>query len=405
MIIPRRNSFSIVTVRKYSKSISAYILLSLNLALGAYLVLVVPMMVTASFYTELLLHFFVVQFASIVESGAVLYFLNLGVKQRGKIRSGLSMLRTMRFVQIAVGIVAVVAYSLLYLSQGAILVAIFVCLHVTFSIWVTPSLYALAACRGYHWVQVVKCLQAAVVLSLVTLQSLFPNVIMLVLSYAVASGLMWIWLSRAIAKNLRPSARLPLLEIIGSFIKVISSSFGWLIISFIVGYHGSVGGHHVPTGTAVITQLWLVYRTADNLLAGVFSSRMVRYLGEFRDYIFPAAVVLTLRREGATVLLVLSGALAVSWFLGAGWQVQALFCLWAILNRVCSICNVYMIRYFAAKNFYNLLVLIAGGILGFLLINDRGNLMGHLVVMWLVLFGSQFLYRKPAREQRKVEPR
>ena len=369
----------------------AYLLFGVNLILGALVVFVVPKVFEDKTYSLILIHLFGLQFASLIESGSILFFTNLVSAKAISINNAYSTILMVSRVQIIVGLVSSVSYVLLNLETDLLYTGLFIASHVVFSLIIVPRLFMLSIYDGYEKVQMYKALQAAMVACLAIIQLLFyqnPNFLIYAYSF---SSLMTLFFVSIFETYSTPSEKVPLVSGLIYTIKIMSSSVGWLFISFLMGNFLS------NAANPRLAQNWVIFRTADTLLGARFANRLSEYLQSFSGAIsYQKSALSVLSREFKAILCVLVSTVCISWWLTGELNVF-IFSVWLVLNRVNSAINIFILPDYSWKNIFNLAILLASGGVCVFLIGEEGP-DKIILIMWICLVCSNVFFKKPNKE-------
>jgi len=376
---------------RFLKDRYAYLLFGVNLILGALVVFVVPKVFEDKIYSLILIHLFGLQFASLIEAGSVLFFVNLVSAKATSINNAYSTILIVSRVQIIVGLVFTVSYTHSNLETDLLYTGLFIASHVVFSLIIVPRLFMLSIYDGYEKVQMYKALQAAMVACLAIIQLLFyqnPNFLIYAYSF---SSLMTLFFVSIFETYSTPSEKVPLVSGLIYTIKIMSSSVGWLFISFLMGNFLS------NAANPRLAQNWVIFRTADTLLGARFANRLSEYLQSFSGAIsYQKSALSVLSREFKAILCVLVSTVCISWWLTGELNVF-IFSVWLVLNRVNSAINIFILPDYSWKNVFNLAILLAsGGVCVFLIGEESPDKI--IVTMWICLVCTNVFFIKPNRE-------
>jgi len=367
----------------------AYILFSINLVNGGLVLFYFPLIYEEEAYSKILTHLFGLQFASLFEAGSILFFTNLVA---GKVLSehyAYSKIISVSRLQITFALISAVSYSYLALGQDAWVAACFLCLHLFFSLYAVPRMFLACLKNGYERVQLYKAFQAVCSLFLIVIQLAFLNNInILIVSYALASFFTLVCVLMSSPWK-RSGVETKFTEAIFYAAKILSSSVGWLFVNFILGGFSSLSGQ--PTAG----QSWLIFRMADAFIAARFANRISTYVNSFRNNGYLTATFLTIRAEVIVILIVLIPTIALSWFF-IDKTYTILLSAWLLLARLHSAANIFILPDFTWKNLSNMFVLLISGGLSVFLYSDE-NPIQVILIMWLCLTTSNFLFQKPSR--------
>ena len=369
----------------------AYLLFGVNLILGALVVFVVPKVFEDKTYSLILIHLFGLQFASLIEAGSILFFTNLVSAKAISINNAYSTILMVSRVQIIVGLVSSMSYVLLNLETDLLYTGLFIASHVVFSLIIVPRLFVLSIYNGYEKVQMYKALQASMVACLAIVQLLFcqnPNFLIYAYSF---SSLMTLFFVSIFETNTTSSERVSLVTGLIYTVKIVSSSIGWMFISFLMG--GFLSNATNPR----LAQNWVIFRTADTLLGARFANRLSEYSQSFLGAIsYQKSALRVLTRECKPILFVLISTVCISWWLTGEFNVF-IFSLWLVLNRVNSAINIFILPDYSWKNIFNLAILLASGAVCVFLIGEEGP-DKIILIMWICLVCSNVFFKKPNKE-------
>jgi len=364
----------------------AYLLFSLNIVTGATILFIIPTGISETEYTKVLIHLFGLQFASLFEAGAVLFFINLVTGKAISQNDAFCAIRTVSGFQIVLAVASSLIYSAVNLGTGEIVAATLMVLHTVFSLAIVPRLLATSMTDGYERVQMYKAMQAAVALSLILLQQIFhPSQYILLLAFPIGSLITLIIVAHS-EENPKIRSRISLFEGASYVVKIVSSSIGWLFVNFMMGSFLSAASS--PT----VGQNWLLFRTADSLLAARFANRIASYSQRYRNRKYITASALSLYHEAPTILLVLAPTILISTIItDETWP--AALATWMILNRINSTINIFILPDYLWKNLVNMAILIFSGVMAIYLdvISDPFTI---LLTMWTFLVSSNLFYKR-----------
>lgn len=364
----------------------AYILFSLNLINGGLVLLVMPVYFGADDYSKILVLLFGLQFSSLFEAGAILFFVNLVAGKAVSQNDAYSKLISVSRFQILLALVSAIAYSYMNLGQDALVAACFLCFHLIFSLYGVPRLFLVCIKDGYERVQMYKALQAGFAFILIVIQLVLANnIYILAIGYTCASFVTLLLILLRCPSE-RPEIKTNFTEGILYTAKILSSSIGWLFVNFIFGSFLSVSKQ--PS----VGQSWLIFRMADSLIGARFANRISTYVQAFRNINYAKATISTMRLEVYAILIVLTPTMVLSWFLVDS-SYTFLLAAWLILNRLNSAANIFILSDFSWKNVANLVILLASGCLAVLYMPDK-NPVTIIIVMWLCLVISNFAFKK-----------
>ena len=362
-----------------------------NLILGALIVFVVPKVFEEKIYSLILIHLFGLQFASLIEAGSVLFFVNLISAKAISINNAYSTILIVSRIQIIVGLIFTVSYIHSNLETEFLNTGIYIASHVVFSLIIVPRLFMLSIHDGYEKVQMYKALQATIAACLAIIQLVFvqnPN--FLIYAYSFSSLLTFFFVSIFVPFS-TPSERVPFVSGLIYTTKIVSSSIGWMFISFLMGNFLS------NTANPRLAQNWVIFRTADTLLGARFANRLSGYSQSFSGALsYPKSALSVLSREFKAILYVLISTLCISWWLTGELNIF-IFAVWLVLNRINSSINIFILPDYSWKNIFNLVILVvSGGVCVFLI--DEVSPDKVIVIMWICLVCTNVFFKKPNKE-------
>jgi len=373
---------------RFLKDRYAYLLFGVSLISGALVVFVAPEVFDDKIYSLILIHLFGLQFASLIEAGSVLFFTNLVSAKAISVNNAYSTIFKVSRLQIIVGLVSSISYICLNLKTDLLYTGFFIASHVVFSLIIVPRLFMLSIEDGYDKVQMYKALQAAMAVCLAIVQLLLvPNPYFLIYAYSFSS-LMTLFFVSIFESNITPFGRVSLKSSLLYTIKIVSSSIGWMFVSFLMGNFLS------NAANPRLAQNWVIFRTADTLLGARFANRLTEYSQSFSGNIFYQKSALNvLIRECKAILFVLICTVCISWWL-TGELNAFIFAVWLVLNRINSAINIFILPDYSWKNIFNLAILLMSGGICVLLIEVESP-DKIIVLMWICLVCSNVFFKKP----------
>lgn len=376
---------------RFLKDQYAYLLFGVNLILGALVVFVVPKIFEDNIYSLILIHLFGLQFASLIESGSVLFFLNLVSAKAMSINKAYSTILIVSRIQLMIGLVFTLSYIHSNLGSDLHYIGLLIASHVVFSLIIVPRLFTLSVDHGYDKVQMYKALQAAMAACFIIIQlAFYQNPNFLIYAYSFSSFLTFFFVS-IFATYSAPTEKVPLVSGLIFTVKIVSSSIGWMFISFLMGNFLS------NTANPGLAQNWVIFRTADTLIGARFANRLSEYSQNLSGAIsYNKSALSVLSRESQAIFYVLISTVCISWWLTEELNVF-IFAGWLILNRVNSAINIFILPDYSWKNIFNTAILLAsGGVCVFLI--GEGSPDKIIVTMWICLVCTNLFFKKSTKE-------
>ena len=338
-------------------------------------------------YQELLLHSVGLQFSTLIESGCILYFLNISEKKE-TLTQYYSVISKISTIQIIASVIVTQVYCLLYLKTSVLVISILVSSYAILNLSLIPRLYLLACNHGYQRVQKIKTIQAFITLTIILLLVLLKNIYFLCIAYFTSALFIFIYVSAInIEKKNLQKTTVSVYNALSYVAKILPSSFGWIFMNLLLGHHTN------SSGNTVVIQNWLVFRTADNLLSGVFANKITKYLGKYSTKNFFGATQAVLSKEYKMIAFISLCTTIMSVTVFGSVPVALWMLTWIILHRINATFNIFILKRYKSKNLYNFIITLLGIIIGFIIFGDLLKFEQHIVFIWLIILITNFLYR------------